>query len=128
MRHPKQHAVAIALAFAGIVVPGLHRLYLGQLGWGAGYLIPGLLWAAFPVGVLVRVASVCDGLIYLFQGAETFHQRFNETHPSDLLSIGAEPNKVQQMVEAIRQLDTLRQDGLITEYEFEQQRRQLLGS
>jgi Short C-terminal domain len=25
-------------------------------------------------------------------------------------------------------LDTLRQDGLITEYEFEQQRRQLLGS
>jgi TM2 domain-containing membrane protein YozV len=128
MRHPKQHAVAIALAFAGIVVPGLHRLYLGQLGWGAGYLIPGLLWATFPVGVLVRVASVCDGLIYLFQGAETFHQRFNGTHPSDLLSIGAEPNKVQQMVEAIRQLDTLRQDGLITEYEFEQQRRQLLGS
>jgi TM2 domain-containing membrane protein YozV len=128
MRYPKQHAVAISLAFAGIVVPGLHRLYLGQLGWGAGYLIPGLLWAAFPVGVLVRVASVCDGLIYLFQGAETFHQRFNGTHPSDLLSIGAEPNRVQQIVEAIRQLDTLRQDGLITEYEFEQQRRQLLGS
>lgn len=128
MRHPKQHAVAIALAFAGIAVPGLHRLYLGQLGWGAGYLIPGLLWAAFPVGILVRVASVCDGLIYLFQGAETFHQRFNGNNFSGLLKPSPEPNQVQQMVEAIRQLDTLRQDGLITEYEFEQQRRQLLGS
>jgi TM2 domain-containing membrane protein YozV len=128
MRHPKQHTVAIALAFAGIAVPGLHRFYLGQLGWGAGYLIPGLLWAAFPVGLLVRVASVCDGLIYLFQGSETFQQRFNGEPLGVVLSPSSEPNQVQQMVEAIRQLDTLRQDGLITEYEFEQQRRQLLGS
>jgi TM2 domain-containing membrane protein YozV len=127
-RSPKHLTVAIALAFAGIIMPGLHRIYLGQPGWGASYLIPGLLWAAFPIGLLVRVASVCDGLIYLFQGEETFQKRFNRGFEGELLSPKVEPNQVQLLVDAIRQLDTLRQDGLITEYEFEQQRRQLIGS
>ena len=36
------------------------------------------------------------------------------------------PNHVSAIAEALRQLDQLRQDGLISEYEFEQKRRQLL--
>jgi hypothetical protein len=33
---------------------------------------------------------------------------------------------VSAIAEALRQLDCLRQDGLISEYEFEQKRRKLL--
>jgi hypothetical protein len=35
-------------------------------------------------------------------------------------------NPVNNAVEGIRQLEKLRVDGLVTEYEFEQKRRQLL--
>jgi hypothetical protein len=35
-------------------------------------------------------------------------------------------NPVNNAVEGIRQLEQLRVDGLVTEYEFEQKRRQLL--
>lgn len=31
------------------------------------------------------------------------------------------------IAESLRQLESLRQEGLVTDYEFEQQRRQLLG-
>jgi hypothetical protein len=33
---------------------------------------------------------------------------------------------VEETAEAIQRLDQLREDGLLSEYEFEQQRRQLL--
>jgi hypothetical protein len=36
------------------------------------------------------------------------------------------PNQVSAIADALRELDDLRQDGLISEYEFEQKRRQLL--
>ena len=38
----------------------------------------------------------------------------------------ADPARVGAIAQALRQLDSLRQEGLISEYEFEQQRRQLL--
>jgi hypothetical protein len=34
--------------------------------------------------------------------------------------------QVKAIAEALRELDQLREDGLVTEYEFEQKRRQLL--
>jgi TM2 domain-containing membrane protein YozV len=126
MRQPKHRTVAIALALAGLFIPGLHRFYLGQYGWGVGYLIPGLLWSTLPLGMVLRVASVCDGLIYLFQGEVAFQHRFNEGVSVPLN--GADPEQVKAMAEALGQLDGLRRDGLMTEYEFERQRRQLLGS
>ena len=35
-------------------------------------------------------------------------------------------SQVKAIAEAMRELDRLREDGLLTEYEFEQKRRQLL--
>jgi hypothetical protein len=35
-------------------------------------------------------------------------------------------NQVESVANALRELEALRQDGLISEYEFEQKRRQML--
>jgi TM2 domain-containing membrane protein YozV len=126
---PKDRTLTTLLAFAGIAVPGLHKLYLGQRLWGIGYLLPGLLFWAFPAGTIPRIASLVEGVWFLFQSQEEFDRRFNsEFTPMVLGSTPrVDPRRVEGIAQALRQLDTLRQEGLITEYEFEQQRRQLLG-
>jgi hypothetical protein len=41
-------------------------------------------------------------------------------------SAEVDPAQVGAIADALRKLDSLRQDGLMSEYEFEQKRRQLL--
>lgn len=123
---PKNRTVAIALALAGLLLPGLHKLYLGQTRWGVVYLLPGLVWATLPIATLTRVASLCDAVIYFSQGEERFHQAFNPAWPQPTQPTLA-PDQMNAIADSLRQLESLRQDGLVTDYEFEQQRRQLLG-
>ncbi|NJK40539.1 MAG: hypothetical protein HC934_02730 [Acaryochloridaceae cyanobacterium SU_2_1] len=122
----KNRTIAILLALLGLLIPGLHKVYLGQFRWGAIYLIPGLVWATLPLGNLTRIASLCDALIYLSQGETGFDQAFNPDWPLKAQP-SLEPEKLNAIAQALRQLEALRQEGLVTEYEFEQQRRQLLG-
>ena len=107
----KDRKIAAALAFAGILLPGLHKFYLGQPRWGLVYL----LLAGTPIS---KIASVLEGLWYLFHEREEFEQQFGA-------SAAVEP--ASQVAEALRQLEALRQDGLVSEYEFEQKRRQLVS-
>ena len=121
---PKNRRVAALLAFVGtIAVPGLHKFYLGQPLWGILYL---LLWATH----LPQVACAIEGVWYLAQGSDEFDRNFNlgimpassvATQPA-----GVDPAQVGAIADALRQLDSLRQEGLLSEYEFEQKRRQLL--
>jgi len=123
---PKSRKVASLLAFSGVVIPvsGLHKFYLGQPWWGVLYLL--LSWTPIP-----RVASAIEGVWYLLQNSEQFDQNFNRdvlstgtsapSHPPDV-----DPAQVGAIADALRQLDKLRQEGLMSEYEFEQKRRQLL--
>jgi len=136
----KNRKIAATLAFACTVLPmpiaGLHKFYLGQPLWGLLYLL--LSWTPIP-----RVASAIEGFWYLVQDNEEFDLNFN----SELGMSGAGmtnlanfsilskrpsttvmPDRVSAMADAMRELDDLRQDGLISEYEFEQKRRQLLDS
>jgi TM2 domain-containing membrane protein YozV len=121
----KNRKVAVALAFAGMVMPvsGLHKFYLGQPIWGVLYLL--LSWTPIP-----KVASVIEGVWYLAQNQDEFDQNFNSPLALETVAvqspIGVDPAQVEAITDALRQLDTLRQDGLISEYEFEQKRRQLL--
>jgi TM2 domain-containing membrane protein YozV len=106
----QQRHVAIVLAFASVVLPvaGLHKFYLGQHRWGLVYLL--LSWTPIP-----HVAAAIEAVWYLTQP-----QGFSEIN-------SAAPNLlVPQLTDGIRQLEQLRIDGLITEYEFEQKRRQFL--
>jgi TM2 domain-containing membrane protein YozV len=111
----QQRHVAIVLAFASVVLPvsGLHKFYLGQHRWGLVYLL--LSWTPIP-----HVAAAIEAVWYL-------------TQPDGFLPMNsvvgnvAAPNLlVPQLTDGIRQLEQLRVDGLITEYEFEQKRRQFL--
>ncbi|MEH1912650.1 MAG: NINE protein [Nostoc sp.] len=115
----KSRSVAAVLAFSGtLTISGLHKFYLGQPLWGVLYVL--LSWTPIP-----KVASAIEGVWYLAQDEEAFDRNFNlgksATRNSPSVS-----NQVGAIADALRELDALRQDGLISEYEFEQKRRQLL--
>lgn len=116
-KHHKNRRVAIALALLGTITPiaGLHKLYLGQPIWGIIYI---LLWST-PIS---RIAAAIDAVWYIVQDREQFERQFNGYSQYNLNTLP----QVKAIAEAMRELDRLRQDGLVTEYEFEQKRRQLL--
>jgi TM2 domain-containing membrane protein YozV len=127
LNKPKSRKVATILALTGTIIPisGLHKFYLGQPFWGVLYLL--LSWTPIP-----HVASAIEGVWYLAQDGDEFNRNFNlgvvpvpvtvQTHATEVV----DPVKVSAIADTLRQLDHLRQDGLISEYEFEQKRRQLL--
>jgi TM2 domain-containing membrane protein YozV len=115
----KNRSVAAILAFSGtLTISGLHKFYLGQPLWGVLYVL--LSWTPIP-----KVASAIEGVWYLAQDEEAFDHNFNLGKPAAKNSQRVS-NQVGAIAEAMRELDALRQDGLISEYEFEQKRRQLL--
>ena len=126
---PKDRRIAAVLAIAGVVLPvsGFHKFYLKQPGWGVVYLL--LSWTLIP-----KVASAIEGAWYLFQDSEDFAQNHGTGQPGKAAQYGKaaskpvaiEPTQVGAVADALRQFDQLRQEGLISEYEFEQKRRQLL--
>ncbi|PAX58479.1 NINE protein [Brunnivagina elsteri] len=114
----KSRSVAAVLAFSGtLTISGLHKFYLGQPLWGIIYVL--LSWTPIP-----KVASAIEGVWFLAQDEDTFDQNFNLGKSAKISQTAGK--QVASIADALRELDTLRQDGLITEYEFEQKRRQLL--
>jgi TM2 domain-containing membrane protein YozV len=117
---PKNRQVAIVLAFASVAIPvaGFHKFYLGQPRWGLVYLL--LSWTPIP-----HIASAIEAVWYLTQDSSQFQGIVNSIAPGNPGSLlGA--NSVMTVAASIRELDKLRADGLISEYEFEQKRRQCL--
>lgn len=115
----KNRSLAIALALLGTISPlaGLQKFYLGQPLWGVIYL---LLWST----PIPRIACAIDLVWYVMQDSAQFDYRFNGIATGQYAV--DEAQQVDAIAEALRKLDSLRQDGLLTEYEFEQKRRQLL--
>jgi len=115
----KSRSIAAILAFSGtLTIPGLHKFYLGQPIWGILYVL--LSWT--PIS---QVASAIEGVWYLTQDEETFDRNFNLGQSAVKISPQVS-NQVASVSNALRELDSLRQDGLISEYEFEQKRRQMI--
>jgi len=139
----KSRKVGMVLAFSGVLIPiaGLHKFYLGQPLWGVVYLV--LSWTPIP-----HVASAIEGVWYLVQDDEEFKQNYPGPVPviselnipqvnwsrfwpkvspkANAEETGPIADQVESVADALRQLEALRQEGLITEYEFEQKRRRLL--
>ena len=111
-------AVGLALLSAITPIPGLQKFYLGQPIWGFIYL---LLWSS----PMVRIACAIDAVWYVIQDLDQFNYQFNGIATGQYAI--NEVQKVSAIAEALRELDSLREDGLITEYEFEQKRRQTLN-
>ncbi|MEB3358089.1 MAG: SHOCT domain-containing protein [Synechococcales bacterium] len=130
---------AIALALSGAILPGLHKFYLKQWRWGLAYLL------LFPTHI-PQAASLIEAVWLLLLDQEEFDRNFNRPIPpasnqncpqakADALGMQAESavpapgvslEEVRAIATVLRELEQLRQDGLISEYEFEQKRRQLL--
>lgn len=117
--HFKNRRVAVVLALLGTVTPlaGLQKFYLGQPLWGAIYL---LLWST----PIPRIACAIDAVWYLIQDIEQFEIQFNGYTNQQISN--TDTQRVTAIADSLRELDRLRQDGLMSEYEFEQKRRQLL--
>lgn len=136
--------IAVALAFSGAIAPfptaWIHKFYIGQYLWGIVYLV--LAPTSLP-----RIACCLEGLWYLSQSDEGFASRFPKagnillpvdssaspsavtaSDPAATAEKTAEKisQRASQVAIALRELDQLRQEGLMTEYEFEQKRRKLL--
>lgn len=122
LSQPKSRKVAIAIALLVTVLPfplaGLHKFYLKQPLWGAIYF---LLWNT-PVP---RLAAAIDAVWYFVQGEDAFNRQFNGILTTSSIT-AAIPPPVTAIAEGLRELDRLRTEGLLSEYEFEQKRRQLL--
>lgn len=114
----RSRRTAVILAWLGVLAPvsGFHKFYLGQPVWGTLYLL--LSWTPIP-----RVACAVEGFLLLAQPADAFAPM--ESSPNRA-KVGLDPAQVSALGVALRELDTLRQEGLISELEFEQKRRQLL--
>lgn len=122
----RRRAVAAALALAGALSPlpipltGLHKFYLGQPIWGGVYFVLG--WTQIP-----RVACAVEGVWYLLAptiaagGWQASLPWLAERHTGTPIA-----DQTQAIAAAVRELEQLRQDGLISEVEFEQKRRSLI--
>lgn len=105
----------------GVVLPvaGFHKFYLRQTWWGIIYLL--LSWTPIP-----HVAAAIEAVWYLLQSEGQQWGQLSAALTPGVVNVIAPANPVNNAVEGIRQLEQLRIDGLVTEYEFEQKRRQLL--
>lgn len=122
---PKRREIAIILALVGVISPiplaGLHKFYLGQPVWGLVYF---LLWST----PIPRIAATIDAVWYFVQNTAQFDYCFNQNTiaTSSVTLLPHHSNPVQDIPTTIRELDKLREEGLISEGEFEQKRRKLL--
>jgi TM2 domain-containing membrane protein YozV len=119
LNQPKSRRVAVILSLLGSITPlaGIHKFYVGQPLWGVIYL---LLWST----PMPRIACAIEAVWYLIQDSGQFQDRVNGI--AGVNSNGIDPKQVRDLAEALRQLDRLREDGLMSEYEFEEKRRQLI--
>jgi len=119
---PKTKKSAMILALLGAITPlaGVHKFYLRQPLWGVIYL---LLWFT----PIPKFACAIEAVWYLALDTDEFNRRFNsaEFSQDSLLPEKGLANRVNDITTAIRQLEQLRLEGLITEYEFEQKRRKI---
>lgn len=137
----KNRVVLIALAFIGAFQPTpipltfLHKLYLRQYGWSVLYFILGLTQIS-------RVACAVEGCWYVMNPSLSSESGNGVDLRSGTLSLfrfprpqlfsrsqkasETGPEKAHSVATAIRELEQLRQEGLVSEQEFEQKRRSFL--
>lgn len=121
----KNKRIIAALAILGAIQPtpiplaGIHKFYGGQYGWGTLYLLLGF-------SQVPRVASMVEGIWYL---VEPQVQKFWVAKAPGVATadtLGNLGNTVEAVASSLREIERLRQEGLLSEQEFEQKRRRLL--
>jgi TM2 domain-containing membrane protein YozV len=121
LNKPKDRKIAIGLALAGSVTPlaGIHKFYVGQPVWGVVYF---LLWST----PIPQIACAIEAVWYLLQDFDSFQEKFSLATTTTDQTL-AQAQQTTAIATALRELEKLRTEGLITEYEFEQKRRKLIN-
>lgn len=130
----KNSAAVLALVLGGI---GGHKFYLGQTGMGVVYLM--FAWTFIPMFV-----SFIEAFMLLGMSPEVFNARFNPGVAMPLLAppqpqnivvnvtntagAGAGATSGENVAERIKALHELKVAGALTEDEFTNEKRKLLGS
>ena len=121
----------LALVSGLAPISGFHKFYLGQKRWGMAYLILSLIPLTLPIP---HIASLIELVWYLWQEPEEFDRNFNgveytilNDRPQQWTQNATQTSEaVKAVEEAVRKLEKLRQDRLISDLEFEEKRRILL--
>lgn len=124
----KSKKITIVLAFLGALQPtplpfaGIHKFYLGQYEWGIVYMI-------FGVTQISRIACAAEGLWYLVgpQLQRVWERGESLMTSEEVLLRSSVGDTVDAVASSLREIESLRREGLLSEYEFEQKRRSLLG-
>ncbi|EKU99556.1 putative membrane protein [Leptolyngbya sp. PCC 7375] len=120
--HQKNRKIAALIAFLGAVQPtpvpfaGIHKFYLGQYGWGIAYLLLGATQVP-------RFACMIESIWYLTEPQFQRLWQHNNQGGAPIPNLG---EAVEDVANSLREIEHLRQEGLLSEYEFEQKRRSLL--
>ncbi len=129
-KEAKTRKIAVILALLSTATPlaGLHKFYLGQSLWGIIYLL--LRLGPFDnMDLLIQSACAFEAVWYLAQSPEEFNLRFNLGLGLEQINNGTiATQQIEELKKALQTLEQLRQDGLLSESEFEQKRRQLLDN
>lgn len=120
----KNKRIVVALALLGAVQPtpipmaGIHKFYLGQYGWGLVYVLLGFTQVP-------RFASAAECMWYILSPycQRLWCSRVSQSTPPADPALG---ETVEAVAKGIREIEHLRQEGLLSELEFEQKRRRLL--
>lgn len=123
----KNKKITVVLALLGALQPtplpvaGIHKFYLGQYEWGIVYMI-------FGVTQISRIACAAEGLWYLVgpQLQRVWARKESSMTPEEVLIRANVGDTVDAMASSLREIESLRREGLLSEYEFEQKRRSLL--
>lgn len=100
-------AAILAIFLGGL---GVHRFYLGQTGLGIIYLL--FFWTFIPA-----VVAIIDFLIWLTMTDEKFNEKYNQGIAMPASSTNA--NTLEKLFE-------LKEKGVISESEFQEQKSRLL--
>lgn len=131
----KNVAGILALFLGGL---GVHKFYLGQTGMGILYIL--FCWTWIPV-----IVSLIEGIVFLASSKEAFDAKYNRgllpapAAAAVAPSVAAPQNIVVNVantaqanggdvVERIKSLYELKQSGALSEEEYADQKRKLLGA
>ena len=105
----KTSAGILALFLGGL---GVHRFYLNQVGLGILYLV--FCWTFIPA-----IIALVDGIIFLTQSDEAFNNKYNK-------GIQMPTASVMNVADELSKLSNLKDQGVITELEFQTRKGVLL--
>ena len=142
----KNNATAALLAF--FLGPfGVHRFYLGEAGLGITYLLVSLLVGVFTLGIstaIIGLINFVEFIIFLTMSDEEFDRKYNKgaspvaqqqfiaVPPPPAASAPATPapspadmpSKAEQLTDLKKLLD----DGILTQEEFDAEKKKILDA